>query len=462
MVDPTPILSPAGREDTAFPIDRQAVEAVLAALDDGDSAALAAQVEDFHAADFADLIEQIKPDHRRRLVELYGRELDPAVFSDLSEGVRDEVLAYLDPELLVRAVSELDSDDAVYLLEDLDAERRRAVLAALERPDRVAVEESLRWPEGSAGRMMQREVVTAPQFWAVGQAIDMMRLEVDLPQKFYEVIVVDPTHHPVGIVPLGRLMGSRRQVLLESIMQTDFRSVRAEESEEDVAYAFNQYHLVSAPVVNDSGRLVGVITLDDAVEVLDGQAQEDIHRLGGVGDEEISDSVGETAARRFPWLLANLATAVMASLVISVFETTLEQLVALAVLMPIVASMGGNAGTQSLTVAVRALATRDLTHANVGRVVLREVLVGCANAGVFAVLAGGAAYAWYGDATLGVVLGLAMIANLLVAALAGILVPLGFERLGTDPALASGTFVTTVTDIVGFAAFLGLASWLIL
>jgi magnesium transporter len=309
---------------------------------------------------------------------------------------------------------------------------------------------------------MQGEVVKAPPFWTVGQMIDFLRAADDLPEDFYDIIVVDPAARPVGTVPLSVLLGTRRPVTLESLMADDFRTIHVEEPQEDVAYAFNQYHLVSAPVVDDSGRLVGVITIDDAMEVLEDEAEEDIMRLGGVGDEEISHKVWAITRRRFPWLAANLVTAIMASLVIAIFDQTISSYVALAVLMPIVASMGGNAGTQTLTVAVRALATRDLTATNAMRVVARETMVGLANGFGFAVIIGAIVWGWYGSALLGGVIAAAMVVNLLVAGMAGILVPIGLDKLGADPALASGTFVTTVTDIVGFFTFLGLAAAVLL
>lgn len=443
-------------------LDPSVVTEIVEALGREDRETFLRHVSQFHVADFADLIEQLPHQDRQRAIRILGHDLPSGSLPELEEGVRDEVLDFIEPEVLVQAVSALDSDDAVYLLEDLEPGERREVLRSLERGDRVAVEQALSYPEDSAGRMMQREVVTAPTFWAVGQAIDFMRLESDLPQQFYEIIVVDPACRPVGIVPLGRLMASRRHVGLEAIMNRDFRSIRADDPQEEVAYLFNQYHLVSAPVVDGAGRLVGSINIDDAMGALDEQAEEDIHRLGGVGDEEITDSVVEIAIRRFPWLAANLATAILASLVISIFDETISQLVALAVLMPIVASMGGIAGTQTLTVAVRALAARDITSTNAVRVVMREALVGVANGLAFALLVALIAYFWYGNAMLGMVLGFAMIMNLFVAALAGILIPLGCERVGADPALASGTFVTTVTDVVGFFMFLGLGSWLLI
>jgi len=376
--------------------------------------------------------------------------------------VRDEILSFLAPEKLAEAVKDLDSDDVVYLLEDLEEGARHQVLESLEPADRAAVAKSLAYGEDTAGRLMQSEVVKAPPFWTVGQMIDYLRAAEDLPEDFYDIIIVDPTAKPIGTIPLSVLLGARRPVTLESLMADEFRTIGAEEPQEDVAYAFNQYHLVSAPVIDDTGRLVGVITIDDAMEVLEDEAEEDIMRLGGVGDEEISDNVWETARQRFPWLATNLLTAILASLVIAIFDETISSFVALAILMPIVASMGGNAGTQTLTVAVRALATRDLTATNAMRVVTRETLVGLTNGIAFAVIIGLIAWAWYGIPLLGLVIAVAMVVNLLVAGLAGIVIPISLEKLGADPALASGTFVTTVTDVVGFFVFLGLAATVLL
>ncbi|MEM6577774.1 MAG: magnesium transporter, partial [Pseudomonadota bacterium] len=354
---------------------------------------------------------------------------------------------------------DLESDDVVDLVEDLESDQQAAILDALEAPDRIAVEQSMTYPEYSAGRLMQREVVMAPEHWTVGDAIDFMRNQEDLPQQFYHVTLVDPKLRPVGNVTLGRLMGSRRDVLLKDIVEETFHLIRVNEPEADVAYAFNQYHLISAPVVDENERLVGVITIDDAMTVLDEEAEEDILRLAGVSEEgSLSDSVFGTTRRRLPWLAVNLATAVLASLVISIFEEALVQLVALAVLMPIVASMGGNAGTQSLTVAVRAIATRDLTGANVWRFITREVAVGLVNGAVFAVVMGTVGMIWFGGPELGYVIAAAMVINLAMAGLAGTMIPVVLQRMGVDPALASGTFVTTVTDVVGFFAFLGLAT----
>jgi magnesium transporter len=309
---------------------------------------------------------------------------------------------------------------------------------------------------------MQREVGRAPEHWTVGEAIDFMRGHEDLPEQFYHIVLVDPRMAPVGQVTLGKVMSSRREVKLADITEATFRTFRIDEPEGDVAYAFNQYHLISAPVVDPGGRVVGVITIDDAMMVLEEENQEDIMRLAGVGDETLNDRTMDIARQRFPWLFVNLVTAILASLVIAQFEATIAAVVALAVLMPIVASMGGNAGTQSLTVAVRALATRDLTGSNALRVIRREVVAGFLNGCVFAVIMGAVGILWFGTPMLGAVIGIAMVVNLVVAGLAGILVPLALDKAGVDPALASGAFVTTVTDVVGFFAFLGLAAVLLL
>ena len=446
------------RDDDAYVLDKGTVAAVLEAVEQRDSKRLAELTEPLHPADIADLLEQISEADRHELIRLYGREFDGDVLAELDEGVREDVVETLSPEALAGAVRELESDDVVDIIEDLDEPQQEAILDALEDADRVAVEQALTYPEFSAGRLMQRETVTAPEHWTVGEAIDFLRTAEDLPEQFYHVILVNPRHEPVGYVTLGRLLSSRRDMKLKDITEDSFRTFQVNEDEADVAYAFNQYHLISAPVVDEQGRLVGVITIDDAMNVLDEEHEEDILRLAGVGESSMSDNVLETTRRRFPWLAVNLVTAIIASLVIAQFEDTIARFVALAVLMPIVASMGGNAGTQSLTVAVRAIATRDLTGSNVWRVIRREVLVGLANGLLFAVVMGIVGVIWFGSPALGLVIAAAMVINLVIAGLAGILIPVVLEKLGIDPALASGAFVTTVTDVVGFFAFLGLAA----
>lgn len=448
--------------ENGLELDPETVAAVVESASVGDRVAVLSLIRDLHVADLADLLEQIDNEERRQLLDLVWSDMDKEVLAELEEGVRDDVLSILEPVQVAEALRDLDSDDAVYLVEDLSPEDQREVLAALDPADRSVIEQSLTYPEESAGRLMQRELVKAPPFWTVGQMIDYMRASADLPEKFYDVIVVDARARPVGKVPLAKIMGARRPVTLESLMEENVRAIDADAPQEDVAYAFNQYHLVSAPVTDSDGRLIGVITIDDAMGVLEDEAEEDLKRLGGVGDEEISDRVRDIVWRRFPWLAVNLVTAIIASLVIGVFDEAIGALVALAILMPIVASMGGNGGTQSLTVAVRALATRDLTSTNAFRVVAREAAVGLINGVVFAVVMGAIAWGWFGSPLLGMVIGAAMIINMLAAGLAGILIPIALDKVGADPALASGAFVTTVTDIVGFFAFLGLAVLILL
>ncbi len=455
--DAEALAAEAERED-AYTLDRKAVAQILYAVDVEDRAQLVALMEPLHAADIADLLEQINAFDRMRLIKLYGKEFDGEILSELDEAIREEVIGILHPEVLADAVRELDSDDVVDLLEDLDAPQQEAILGALEAGDRAAVQQSLTYPEYSAGRLMQREVVMAPEYWNVGEMIDFLRNSDHLPEQFYHIVLVDPKLRPVGNVTLGKLMASRREVLLKSIVEDTFHTIPVTQYEGDVAYAFNQYHLISAPVVDENDRLVGQITIDDAMAVLDEENAEDILRLAGVDEESsLSDSVVETTKRRFPWLAVNLVTAVLASLVIAQFEDAIATVVALAVLMPIVASMGGNAGTQSLTVAVRALATKDLTTANIWRVIRREAAVGLINGCAFAVIMGIVGIVWFGSPALGGVIASAMVINLVIAGLAGIMIPVLLEKAGVDPALASGAFVTTVTDVVGFFAFLGLA-----
>ena len=446
-------------EEEAYVIDRKAMAAILYAVEIWDQEKLFELMEPLHPADIADILEQINAYDRRRLIELYDQEFDGEILSELNESLREEVIAVLKPDVLAEAVRDLESDDVVDLVEDMDGPQQEAILGALEESDRVAVKTSLAYPEDSAGRLMQRETAWAPEHWNVGQCIDYLRNAEELPEQFYHVILVDPKMKPVGNVTLGRIMGARREVMLRDIVEEMFKTIPVTQDEEDVAYAFNQYHLISAPVVDENDRLVGVITIDDAMVVLDEEHEEDILRLAGVSAEgSLSDKVIETAKQRLPWLAVNLVTAIIASLVIAQFEDTISQFVALAVLMPIVASMGGNAGTQSLTVAVRAIATKDLTGANVWRVIRREVLVGLGNGLAFAAVMGGIGFIWFGSMTLAYVIAVAMVVNLVVAGLAGTVVPVLLERIGVDPALASGTFVTTVTDVVGFFAFLGLAA----
>ncbi len=444
-------------------LDARRTGAVLEAVEAGDAARLAALLDALHAADIADLLEQIGPADRAALLALWQGGMDGDVLSEIDEAIREEVVEALSPEVLAEAVRDLESDDVVDLLEDLEGAQAAAVLGALEASDRVAVEAAFAFPEGSAGRLMQREVVVAPQHWTVGEAIDHLRVAAHLPDQFYHVILVDPRMAPVAYVTLGRILSAARATPLASIAEDSFRTLAADEPEADVAYIFNQYHLISCPVVDAGGRLVGVITIDDAMAVLDETHEEDMLRLAGAGDDaSVTDGPLATVRQRLPWLVLNLGTASLSAVVIAQFEATIVAIVALAALMPIVASTGGIAGTQSLAVAVRALATRDLTRANARRVVVRELGAGVLNGLGLALILGTAGGLLFGDWRLGLVLGLAMVANQIVAALGGLLVPLTLDRFGLDPALASGTFVTTLTDVMGFFAFLGLATWMLL
>ena len=450
---------PPEKQDVEYALEKGVVGAVLSAIDDTDALTLDGILGPLHPADIADLLEQISVVERRALLSLWSVNIDGEVLSELNENLREEVIEYLPNAVLSEAVRELETDDVVDLVEDLEDDQQELILDALDSADRVAVEQALSYPEFSAGRLMQRELVVAPQDWNVGQTIDFLRAEDDLPGEFYHVILVDLAYHPVGYVTLGKLLGAPRRQNLKDLAEPSFRTIPVSQPEEDVAYAFNQYHLISAPVVDEDDRLVGVITIDDAMIVLGDEAEEDMLRLAGVGgDETLSNRTLETVRQRFPWLAVNLVTAILASMVIAQFEETLAQIVALAVLMPIVASMGGNAGTQSLTVAVRALATKDLTGSNLLRVVRREAVAGLINGAIFAVVMAIIGIIWFGTPLLGVVIAIAMVINMVVAALAGILIPVALDKLGVDPALASGAFVTTVTDVVGFFAFLGLAA----
>lgn len=450
-------------EEEGYGLNRRDVAAILDAVDVGDRDALIELMEPLHAADIADLLEQIDSPDRRRLIALYGVEFDGDILSELDESIREEVIGVLNPDVLADAVRDLESDDVVDLLEDLEEPQQRAILGALDDADQMVVRQALSYPEDSAGRLMQREVVAVPEHWSVGEAIDFMRGKEDLPEQFYHVILVDPRHRPTGYVTLGKIMSAPRAQALQDMTEDSFRTIPVDQDEEDVAYAFNQYHLISTPVVDDEGRLAGVITIDDAMIVLDEEHEEDMLRMAGVSEEaSLSDNVLETMRGRATWLFVNLVTAIFASLVIDLFSDTIDQMVALAVLMPIVASMGGNAGTQTMAVAVRAIATRDLTGQNARRIIRRELVVGALNGALFGLAMALVAAFWFGVPMLAVVIGSAMLMTQVAAAFGGIVIPLLLDRLKIDPALASGPFVTTVTDVVGFFAFLGLASWVLL
>jgi len=449
-------------ESSPYRVSEEEVAQVVEALKSDDAAFIHALLEDYHAADQADLIEQLSSKNRRRLIEIARDQIEPEALTELEETVRDEILDLLGPREVAAAMSELEADDAAYLIQDLDDADRREVLDAMPVEERADVEAALAYPDESAGRLMQRDFIAVPAYWTVGQTIDYMRDSEDLPEDFYEIFVIDAKMKPIGSLALNRLLRAKRPVKVEEIMEDEPVLINAMTDQEEVAFLFKQYGLISALVVNDDNRLLGVIMVDDIVDVIHDEAQEDILLLSGVSDASVHESVLWTVRTRLPWLVVNLFTGTLAAAVINHFDATIEQMVALAVLMPMVASMGGNAGTQALAVAVRALGMKELTSANALRTIAREALVGCLNGSVVALLIGLAVSAYFADWMLGGVIGAAMIVNLIVAAFAGTLVPFGLSRAGIDPAVASSVFVTTITDVVGFFAFLGLAALILL
>jgi magnesium transporter len=445
--------------DTEGAIDTAYLAQVTAAIEQADVPRLQHLAGDLHEADAGDLIEALQPELRSPFIELLGRDFDFTALTEVEDAVREEILDELPTEALAEGVRDLDSDDAAYILEDLTKDEQAEILEQLPPPERVALRRILDYPENSAGRRMQTEFIAAPPSWTVGHAIDYMRETDELPDRFYELYIVASDGKLLGAVSLDRLLRTKRPVPLADLIEPDRRVVRATDDQEEVARQFERYNLVAAPVVDGDEKLVGVLTFDDVVDVIEEEAEEDIKAMGGVNrNEELSDSVSTIARSRFPWLLANLGLALISAWVISRFDTAIEKMVALAVLMPIVVSMGGNAATQTMTVAVRALATRDLSDANAWRVVRRELMVGVINGLGFAVIMGAIAAFWFQIGDLGIVIGLAMICVLVAAALGGILIPIALIRLKVDPALASGPFVTTMTDVIGFFTFLGIAT----
>jgi len=430
-----------------------------AAIADRDTLTLRDDVGRLHQSEVGDLLEALLPEQRRALVELMGSDFDYTALTEVDDSIRQDIVESLPNEQIAQAVQELDSDDAVYILEDLDQADQEEILAQLPFTERVRLRRSLGYPEESAGRRMQTEFVAVPPFWTVGQTIDYMRDDKDLPERFTQIFVIDPSFRLVGAIDLDRILRTNRNVKIEEIMHETRHAIPASMDQEEAAQIFEQYDLLSAAVVDENERLVGVLTIDDVVDVIQQEAEEDLMRMGGVGDEELSDSVLRASRSRVPWLLVNLVTAFVAASVIGLFDATIEQIVALAVLMPIVAGMGGNAASQTMTVTVRALATRDLDIYNAGRIIRREMGVGALNGLIFALLIGAVAGLWFQSAEIGGIIAAAMIINMFVAALGGILIPLLLDRVGADPAVSSAVFVTAVTDTVGFFAFLGLATW---
>lgn len=433
------------------------VRAVLAAVEAGDAEAAREKVERLHPADIADLIELTPGDQRAALASAIADLIDGDVLAEMNDWVREELIDALEPHQVAHLTSDLDTDDAVAIIEDMEADEQQAVLRALDPDDRAAIEEALSYPEESAGRLMQRELIAVPEHWTVGDAIDFLRADDQLTTDFWEIFVVDPAHHPVGTCNLSWILRTPRSVAIGDVMKREQTLIPVDMDQEEVALRFQKYGLISAAVTDASGRLVGMITVDDVVHIISEEAGEDALLMSGAGEGDINEPIRDSYTARVRWLIANLFTALVASGIIAYFGAAIEEMVALAVLMPIVASIGGNAGTQTMAVAVRALATNQLTQSNTARTIRREILLAVLNGATIAVLIGLGAAAFFGDVQLGIVIASAMVINVLVAGLAGVLVPVVLERLDQDPAVASSVFVTMITDSIGFLAFLGLA-----
>ena len=436
---------------------------IINAISNKNARSLKKLIEPLHPADQADMLERLTDEQISDFLSLLGKSLDPEVLVYLDLNVQEKVIDFIGPKALAKAIPELHSDDAVEILQELEEADRNVIIKQLPKSDRILVEEALSFPESSAGRLMQREFLAFPGNWTVGQTIDHMR---DQPQdnedNFYSVYIVDPAHRLLGVISLSRLLSAKRPVRLNNLMEANPRSVNVETDQEEVSLLFQQYGLVNMPVIDKVGRLLGVIIVDDIVDVINEEAEEDLQGLTGVSNLSITASFVETIKGRFSWLILNMFTAILASTVIGLFQEEIEKLVALAVLMPIVASMGGNAGTQTVTVAVRALATRQLNYTNLQKFVLKETWLGLVNGFLFALLSVLLAYLWFGDKQIALIMGLAMIANLLFAGILGTLIPLTLEKFNIDPAISSSVFLTTATDVIGFFTFLGLSALVIL
>ncbi len=416
-------------------------------------------LKDLHEADVANLIENLNPDIRNKLIEIESFNIDPEIFIELNESIQSEVLQLLSIDSLIKIIKRLESDNAIKIVENLPKEVKEKVLEKLPPKDKFLLQEGLSYPEDSAARIMQREFTAVPSNWTVGQTIDYLREEKDLPEEFLEIFIVDNDFKPIGTVPSSRVLRTSRDLKMNSIMKEMPVLISVNMDKEEVGLTFENYNLVSAGVVNKENKLVGMITADDVVTVVQEEAEEDALRLAGVGDEEITDSVMLKTKRRFNWLLLNLFTALLATWVISFFGASIEQMVALAFLMPIVASMGGNAGMQTLAVTIRAIATKELSKSNFNRVVGKEFLIGILNGIIFAIITAIIVQLWFKELNLSLLIGISMVLNMIVAGLFGILVPVSLKKLNIDPALASSVFVTTITDVIGFLSFLGLGSF---
>ena len=448
----------AEADDDATDIDA-ILEDAQAHIGEGDAARLRELTADLHETDLAELIARMEPEERVAFVRLLGDEFDFVALTELEENVRRQILSELEPKVVADGLAEIDSDDAVYILEDLEDPQTAAILAELPFAMRHRLKRSLDFPEESAGRRMQTDFVAMPPFWTVGQVIDALREEEDLPDAFTQIFVVDAAFRLLGTVALDRLLRTRRPVKITEIMNEEPRTIGAVEDQEEAARLFQRYNLLSAAVVDEGGRLAGILTIDDIVDVIEAEADEDIRALAGAGDAELSDTPIYVARTRIPWLMVNMVTAFLASAVIALFDATIEAMVALAILMPVVTALGGNAGIQAMTVTVRALSQRQINRSNMVRVVGREVLVALMNGTAVALAVGAVAAIWFVNPALGLVIAAAIVINIFCAGFFGAVLPMVLNRLGVDPAVASSVFLTTLTDVIGFFAFLALAQW---
>jgi magnesium transporter len=453
------LLKSTGNKKVNLDFNKEFINTFSEKIESGNIEFINQTLKDLHEADVANLIENLNPNTRVKLIELESFNINPEIFIELNESIQSEVLQLLSTDSIIKIIKRLESDNAIKILENLEKDTKEEILDKLPPKDKFLLEEGLSYPEDSAARIMQREFTAVPSNWTVGQTIDYVREDKDLPEEFLEIFIVDNDFKPIGTVPSSRVLRTSRDLKMNSIMVEMPVLISANMDQEEVGHTFENYNLVSAGVVNKNNKLVGMITADDVVTVVQEEAEEDVLRLAGVGDEEITDSVMLKTKRRFNWLLLNLFTALLATWVISNFGASIEQMVALAFLMPIVASMGGNAGMQTLAVTIRAIATKELSKSNFNRVVGKEFLIGILNGIIFAIITAVIVQLWFKELNLSLLIAVSMILNMMVAGLFGILVPVSLKKMNIDPALASSVFVTTITDVIGFLSFLGLGSF---
>jgi len=446
-------------DENLFHLSDENIKTIVEAVEEQDADTVTHALETLSPADTAELIAKIGNDTRDELLTLYGKTLSPECFLEMDTELQRATLSTMPAHQVASIITELESDDALELVMSLDDDFQKKIIHKLSTKLRVVMEEGLSFPEDSAGRLMQRELVSVPELWTAGKTIDYLRAAShDLPDDFSDVFIITPTHHVIGQIPLNRLVRAKRGQKNNELMLRELTSVPATMDQEDVAHLFRREDILSAPVTDEDGRLIGAITIDDIVDVIDTEAQEDLMKMAGVEQGDFYRAIFATTGTRFRWLFVNLLTAIIASIVISFFDATIEQIVALAVLMPIVASMGGNAGTQALTVAVRALATRELSTTNTWRMIWKETIVGSLNGIAFAAITGGITALWFASPMLGAVIAAAMVINLFAAGFFGAMIPIYLDKIGKDPAVSSTVFLTTITDVIGFFAFLGLAA----